>query len=70
MRAIQKSIISDESQRPVAVQIGYADWLEIERFLNLPGEELKTANPSRFAGAISLAEDPLAYQLRVRGEWR
>lgn len=70
MHVIRKSILSDESQQPIAVQIDYADWLEIERSLNLPCEEAKTADPSRFAGVISLTEDPLAYQMRVRGEWQ
>ena len=69
MHAIQKRILSDESQHPIAVQIDYADWLEIERSLNLTSEEVKTADPSRFAGVIYLTEDPMAYQLRVRGEW-
>ena len=70
MHAIRKSIVSDESQHPIAVQIDYADWLEIERSLNLTSEEAKTADPSRFAGVLSLTEDPLAYQLRARGEWQ
>ena len=33
MHVIRKSIISDEAQHPIAVQIDYADWLEIERSL-------------------------------------
>jgi hypothetical protein len=70
MHAIRKSIVSDESQRPIAVQIDYGDWLEIERSLNLTSRQVKTVDPSRFAGVISLTEDPLAYQLRVRGEWQ
>lgn len=36
----------------------------------ITSEEVKTADPSRFAGVISLTEDPLAYQLRIRGEWQ
>jgi len=28
---IRKKILTDEADRPVAVQIRYADWLEIER---------------------------------------
>ena len=70
MHAIRKSIVTDEASHPIAVQIDYADWLEIERSLNLPSDEVKLINPSRFAGVVSLTEDPLAYQTRVRGEWR
>ena len=70
MHVIRKNIVSDESQRPIAVQIDYADWLEIERSLHLADEEAKSLDPSRFAGVISLTEDPLAYQSRVRGEWQ
>jgi hypothetical protein len=69
MHVIRKNVVFDESQRPIAVQIDYADWLEIEQSLHLATEEAKTMDPSRFAGVISLTEEPLAYQSRVRGEW-
>ena len=32
---IQKRIVTDENRRPVAVQIDYADWIKIERQLDL-----------------------------------
>ncbi len=68
MCAIRKKIVTDESSRPVAVQIDYEDWLEIERSLLLsPAAE--TVNISRFRGAVRLTEDPIAYQNRIRGEW-
>lgn len=35
MLSIHKKIVTDEAMRPVAVQIDYADWLEIERQLGL-----------------------------------
>ncbi len=35
MKAIPKKIVTDERMRPVAVQIAYAHWLEIERRLGL-----------------------------------
>lgn len=69
MHVIRKSVVLDESQRPIAVQIDYADWLEIEQSLHLTSDDAKTMDPSRFAGAISLTEDPAAYQARARGEW-
>ena len=68
--SVRTTIVLDEQKRPVAVQIAYSDWLEIERRLNLASEKPKTMNPSQFAGVISLTEDPLAYQQSIRGEWR
>lgn len=70
IQEIQKKIITDEAQTPVAVQIDYADWLEIERYLQL-GEGLprREADLSRYSGVISLTEDPIAYQVRLRSEW-
>ena len=69
MRPIRKSVVTDESVRPIAVQIDYADWLEIERSLSLRSENEKTVDLSRFAGVMALDEDPLQYQGRIRGEW-
>ncbi len=33
MQSIRKKIVTDEDLRPVAAQIDYEDWLEIERLL-------------------------------------
>jgi hypothetical protein len=52
---IQKTIVADESQHPIAVQIDYADRLEIERSLNLTSEEPKTADPSRLEKLLDVA---------------
>jgi hypothetical protein len=68
MQRIRKKIITDEAQQPIAVQIDYADWLKIERSLNLPQEDGVT-DLSRYNGVISLTEEPLDYQARVRNEW-
>ena len=70
MHAIHKNIVTDEAMRPIAVQIDYADWIEIEQSLGLTDEPSRTVDPSQFAGIISLMEDPLAFQTRIRGEWR
>jgi len=70
MHAIRKNIVTDEAMRPIAVQIDYADWIEIEQSLGLTDEAPRTIDPSQFAGVISLTEDPLAFQTRIRGEWR
>jgi hypothetical protein len=69
MRVIHKKIVTDEDMRPVAVQIDYADWLEIERLLQLRVEDSDTTDLSRYSGLVRLSEDPLDYQARVRGEW-
>jgi len=45
MQRIRKKIVTDEAQRPIAVQIDYTDWLKIERALNL----------SQAGGAIDLS---------------
>ena len=68
MQRIRKKIVTDEAQQPIAVQIDYADWLKIERSLNLPQEE-EVTDLSCYNGVISLTEEPLAYQARVRNEW-
>jgi hypothetical protein len=70
MHTIRKNIVTDEAMRPIAVQIDYADWIEIEQSLGLADEAPRTVDPSRFAGVISLTEDPLVFQNRIRGEWQ
>jgi hypothetical protein len=70
MHAIRKNIVTDEAMRPIAVQIDYADWIEIERSLGLVDESPRMIDPSQFAGTISLTEDPLTFQTRIRGEWQ
>ena len=69
MRKIRKKIVADGTQQPVAVQIDYLDWLEIERSLHLETEEAHSIDLSPYYGAIALTEDPLSYQLRIRQEW-
>ena len=69
MQKIRKKIVTDKTQRPIAVQIAYSDWIEIERSLNLREEEIQSTDLSRYDGVINLTEDPLHYQLRVRQEW-
>ena len=69
MHKFHKKIVTDESRRPVAVQIDYGDWLEIERSLNLNAGEVSSIDLSRYAGTIGLTEEPVAFQLRIRQEW-
>ena len=70
MHAIRKNIVTDEAMRPIAVQIDYSDWIEIEQSLGLMDQASRTTDPSQFAGVITLTEDPLAFQTRIRREWR
>jgi len=69
MRKIRKKILTDGAERPIAVQIEYTDWLEIERSLNLLGEDTSNTDLSSYEGVITLTEDPLGYQSRIRQEW-
>jgi hypothetical protein len=69
MSSIRKKILTDENSRPVAVQIDWADWLEIEKSMGESRKETGAASLSRYAGSISLTEDPLAFQGRLRSEW-
>ena len=69
MRKIKKKILTDSSEKPVAVQIEYTDWLEIERSLNLQGEDPQNTDLSNYQGIITLTEEPLGYQSRIRQEW-
>jgi hypothetical protein len=69
MRKIKKKILTDKSERPIAVQIDYSDWLEIERSLSLLVDQAVETDLSSCEGIITLTEDPLEYQSRVRQEW-
>jgi hypothetical protein len=69
MRKIRKKILTDSSERPIAVQIDYSDWLEIERSLNLEGDDPRNTDLSSYEGIITLTEEPLGYQSRIRQEW-
>ncbi len=69
MIAIRKKIVTDEAHQPVAVQIDYDDWLEIEKLLNLQPEKELLTDLSEFRGVLKLNEDALEYQRRTRAEW-
>jgi hypothetical protein len=69
MRKIKKKILTDNAERPIAVQIDYTDWLEIERSLNLQGDDTRDTDLSSYEGIITLSEEPLEYQSRIRQEW-
>ena len=57
---IHKMILTDESMRPIAVQIPYNEWLEIE--LVIKNQTPKKSHISHLSGTIKLSEDPVEYQ--------
>ncbi len=77
MRTISKKIVTDEKMRPIAVQIDYEDWLEIEQLLKMQRPEEKPAEDQQDdfeALADKLGEawqggDGLEYQTKIREEW-
>ncbi|HMM43499.1 MAG TPA: hypothetical protein PKA95_16525 [Thermomicrobiales bacterium] len=69
MIVVRKKIVTDEDHNPIAVQIDYEDWLEIERMLGVRSEEELATDLSEFKGTLKLTEDPLEYQRRIRDEW-
>ncbi|MGH3087422.1 MAG: hypothetical protein ACRDSJ_08905 [Rubrobacteraceae bacterium] len=76
MHAIKKKIVTDENSRPVAVQIDYKDWLEIEGMLEeIRKAEESEAGKSRFKDLLEKTRgtwkhgDGLEYQIRLREEW-
>jgi len=71
MIVVHKKIVTDENQQPVAVQIDYADWLEIERLLDIQKPEPRRVDLSKYAGTLrpDLYGDPVEYQRRIREEW-
>ena len=75
MRTIRKKIVTDEESRPVAVQIDYGDWLEIERLLESREVEEPGPGKSRYEDLLEetshswTAGDGLEYQIRIREEW-
>ena len=69
MKTIRKKVLTDENLHPVAVQIDYTDWLEIENMIKDSLEQKPLIDLSHYQGKIHLSEDPLEYQNRIRSEW-
>ena len=70
MLNIKRKIVTDEAMRPVAVMIDYEDWEKIEKLLHEQEPERTLSSIEQFAGILHLTEDPIAYQQRVREEWK
>lgn len=70
MQEIHKQILTDEAGRPIAIQIAYHDWLEIEHQLGiLPRNAPPVTDLMAFSGKLNGGEEPLTYQHRIREEW-
>ena len=65
---IHKMILTDENMRPIAVQIPYKEWLEIERAIG--PTKIKKSRIAHLSGTINLSEDPLEFQRNIRDEWQ
>ena len=69
MDTIRKKIVTDEAMNPVAVQIDYKDWLEIEQLLT------RTEAHGNFDEFLSKTKgiwqkgNGLSYQENIRKEW-
>ncbi len=70
MLTIHKKVLLDEAMNTVAVQIDYADWIEIAQRLGIEQKTVESAALGEYEGTISLTEDPMAFQTRIREEWR
>ena len=70
MHTIHKKVLLDEAMNTVAVQIDYADWVDIARRLGIEQKAVESAALEQYAGSISLTEDPMAFQTRMRDEWQ
>lgn len=56
MLSIRKKIVTDELSHPIAVQIEYKDWLEIEKLIGAKegANTGKLFDLNRYAGVLSL----------------
>ncbi|MBA2692883.1 MAG: hypothetical protein H0U65_10375 [Rubrobacter sp.] len=69
MKAIKKKIVTDEEARPVAVQIDYEDWIEIERLLDSREADDEFEKLLEETEGTWKHGDGLEYQIRIREEW-
>ena len=67
MKLVSKRILSDEGGRPVAVQIDYSEWLQIEPIVENAEPADNSAALMACAGSVDWGEDGLEYQRRLPG---
>lgn len=69
MTGIRKRIVTDDQMNPIAVQIDYTDWLEIERRLEIAETAKPSTDLSRHAGRLKWPMDGMEFQEQARREW-
>ena len=69
MLNIRKRILTDDTNRPIAVQIEYADWCKIEEALGGNEPPRPPTDLSRHIGKLNWPVDGLEYQRQVRSDW-
>lgn len=67
---IHKKIVVDENSKPLEVIISYDEWEKIEKLMTGAGKALTSAKLRKHIGILSLKDDPLDYQKRMRNEWQ
>jgi hypothetical protein len=65
----------DKANRPIAIQVPYAEWQRIQRLLaRRKSPTIRRGSPAanleKYRGTVKRTEDPIAYQRRCRSEWR
>lgn len=66
---IRKHILTDEANRPVAVQIDYEDWCKIEEALEKTEAQKPPTDLARHVGKLKWPVDGLEYQREIRSAW-
>ena len=67
---IHRKIVVDENNKPLEVIISYDEWLKIENMITKTQKIMTREKLSKYIGIVSLKEDPLEYQKRIRNEWQ
>ena len=67
---IHRKIVVDENNKPLEVIISYDEWLKIENMITKTPKIMTREKLSKYIGIVSLKEDPLEYQKRIRNEWQ
>ncbi len=69
MNEIHKKIVFDENNKPTEVIISYDEWIEVEKIISFAAKQMTRKKLYKYSGIITLEEDPLEYQKRIRNEW-
>jgi len=70
IKEIHKKIVFNEQNKPVEVIIDYREWQEIERMLEAGRKGMSKERLRTYAGIMSVGEEPMEYQRRMRDEWK